>query len=83
MEIEDWIWTSEAATAMISVLPEEQHRVLQSSWWEGDEFRFMFSGFGDTAINEKSNHERCKFIHFKIEEIVKDSKKAEILRLRK
>lgn len=66
----------------MSVSAEERKQIFQSLWDQGNGFRFMFSGFGDITTNEEANEEACKFIRSKIDEIVKDPKKAQALKPR-
>lgn len=86
-EIYKRVWNSstgfgvpEVHTPVFSVSSEERRKMFQSLWDEGNGFRFMFSGFGDITTNVEANKEACKFIHTKIDEIVQDSRKADILK---
>lgn len=85
--IYDGVWNSstgfgvpEVTTPVMSVSDEERRRIFQSLWDQGNGFRFMFSGFGDITTNKEANWEACKFIHSKIDEIVKDPVKADALK---
>ncbi|OQU99963.1 hypothetical protein CLAIMM_05529 [Cladophialophora immunda] len=70
----------EVSTPVMSVSPDERQRIFQSLWDQGNAFRFSSSGFGDITTNEEANRETCKFIHSKIDEIVKDPEKARVLK---
>lgn len=70
----------EVTRSAMSVSAEERRRIFQDCWDKGSGFRFMFSGFGDLATSVESNKEACKFIHSKIDEIVKDPEKANALK---
>lgn len=60
--------------------PEERERVFQENWDQGCGFRFMFGTFNDIATNMDANKGAQDFIRRKIDEIVKDPKKAEKLK---
>ena len=60
--------------------PDERRKVFQDVWDQGNGFRFMFSAFGDITTDRAANEEACNFIRDKIDEIVKDPRKAEILK---
>ncbi|KAK5048684.1 hypothetical protein LTR84_005775 [Exophiala bonariae] len=86
-QIYQGVWNSstgfgvpEVSTPTMSVSAEERERTFQALWDQGNGFRFMFSGFGDITTNETANIEACKFIRSKIDEIVKDPKKAAVLK---
>ncbi|KIW71915.1 hypothetical protein PV04_00142 [Phialophora macrospora] len=64
----------------MSVGPEERRKIFEQLWNQGNGFRFMFSGFGDLTTNVQANQEACKFIHSKIDEIVRDPRKAQALK---
>jgi cation diffusion facilitator CzcD-associated flavoprotein CzcO len=70
----------EVSTPMMSVSPEERQRTFQSLWDQGNAFRFLNSGFGDIMTNEEANKETCRFIHSKIDQIVRDPEKARVLK---
>ncbi|KIY02261.1 uncharacterized protein Z520_02399 [Fonsecaea multimorphosa CBS 102226] len=70
----------EVTTPMMSVAPEERQRIFEALWDQGNAFLFSSSGFGDITTNEDANRETCKFIHSKIEQIVKDPEKARVLK---
>lgn len=81
------VWSSknglgvpEATRPTFSVSEKERREIFQDCWDKGNAFRFMFSGFGDITTNVEANKEACKFIHAKIDKIVKDPAKAEILK---
>lgn len=85
--IYDGVWSSstgfgvpEVTTPVMSIPDVERRRIFQSMWDQGNGFRFMFSGFGDITTSEEANWEACKFIHSKIDEIVKDPVKADALK---
>ena len=86
-KIYDQVWSSgsgfgvdEVKTKMASYSPGERKEIFERLWKDGNAFRFYFGGFGDISTDEQANRETCKFIHQKIDEIVKDPKKAEILK---
>lgn len=86
-QIYDAVWSStvgfgvpESKRKTMEATPEERQRVFQEVWDRGNGFRFMFSAFGDLTTNRDANEEACKFIRSKIDEIVKDPRKARILR---
>ena len=86
-KIYDDVWNSaggynieEVKTPMSQFSAEERKRRFDSLWDRGNAFRFFFSGFGDIGSNEDANRETCKYIHSKIDEIVKDPQKAKILK---
>lgn len=70
----------ESTRKTMEATPEERHQAFEQVWSQGNGFRFMFSAFGDLTTNESANKEACKFIRGKIDEIVKDSRKASILK---
>ncbi|RSL43576.1 hypothetical protein CEP53_011639 [Fusarium sp. AF-6] len=49
---------------------------------QGNGFRFMFSAFEDLTDDRAANEEACNFIRSKIDEIVKDPRKAHALKPR-
>lgn len=86
-KIHDDLWSSNIAFGVLEsqrqtmeASPEERRNAFQEVWDQGNGFRFMFSAFGDLAFNREANEEACKFIHGKIDEIVRDPRKAEILK---
>lgn len=85
--IYDNVWKSstgfgvpEAATKTMSVSADERKKLFQDCWDKGNGFRFMFSAFGDLTTSVEANQEACRFIHSKIDEIVKDPVKAAALK---
>lgn len=70
----------EVSRPTMSVSAEERKQLFEEVWTKGNGFRFMFSAFGDITTSVKANQEACKFIHSKIDEIVKDPKKANALK---
>ncbi|RTE78288.1 hypothetical protein BHE90_007219 [Fusarium euwallaceae] len=62
--------------------PEERREAFQKVWDQGNGFRFMFSAFGDLTDGRAANEEACNFIRSKIDEIVKDPRKAHALKPR-
>ncbi|RSL75045.1 hypothetical protein CEP51_011227 [Fusarium floridanum] len=62
--------------------PEERREAFQKVWDQGNGFRFMFSAFGDLTDDRAANEEACNFIPSKIDEIVKDPRKAHALKPR-
>lgn len=86
-EIWDNVWNSavgfgvpEATSKTMEATPEERQQAFQEVWNQGNGFRFMFSAFGDLTTDERANEEACKFIRSKIDEIVKDPRKAKLLK---
>lgn len=86
-EIYEKVWKSstgfgvpEVDRPTMSVDAEKRREIFEQVWSQGNGFRFMFSGFGDITTSVQANREACKFIHSKIDEIVKDSKKADALK---
>lgn len=86
-KIYDELWSSNIAFGVLEsqrktmeASPEERRHAFQEVWDKGNGFRFMFSAFGDLTFNREANEEACKFIHGKIDEIVRDPRKAEILK---
>ena len=69
----------EPARPVFSVSAKDREAIFQSLWDQGSGFRFLFGGFSDLAVDEAANKEAIKFIHHKIQEIVKDQQKAEVL----
>ncbi|RSM02284.1 hypothetical protein CDV31_011005 [Fusarium ambrosium] len=51
-------------------------------WYQGNGFRFMFSAFEDLTDDRAANEEACNFIRSKIDDIVKDPRKAHALKPR-
>ncbi|KAL5591264.1 hypothetical protein FOVSG1_010153 [Fusarium oxysporum f. sp. vasinfectum] len=81
------VWSSSTAFGVpestrktMEVTPEERRQAFQEVWDQGNGFRFMFSAFGDITTNLDANEEACNFIRSKIDEIVKDPKKAKALK---
>lgn len=81
------VWSSasgynlnEVKTPMGQFSPEERKQIFDSLWERGNAFRFFLSGFADISTNEEANRETCKYIHSRIDEIVKDPEKAKILK---
>lgn len=58
----------------------ERNAAFQEAWDAGNGFQFMFGAFGDLAIDKTANEEACKFLRHKIEQIVTDPHKADILK---
>ncbi|KAL4793192.1 FAD/NAD(P)-binding domain-containing protein [Aspergillus venezuelensis] len=86
-EIWDGVWSStvgfgipESLRKTMSATSEERRNAFQEVWDQGNGFRFMFSAFGDITIDRDANEEACTFIRGKIDEIVKDPKKAKVLK---
>lgn len=69
----------EPARPVFSVSAKDREAIFQSLWDQGSGFRFLFGGFSDIAVDEAANKEAIKFIHRKIQEIVKHGQKAEVL----
>ena len=63
----------------MSVSPEEREAIFEELWKKGSGFRFLFGGFNDLTFDEAANKEAIKFIHRKINETVKDPRKAKVL----
>jgi cation diffusion facilitator CzcD-associated flavoprotein CzcO len=85
--IYDGVWKSkhghgivEVTRPAMSVSADERQKIFQECWDKGNAFRFMFSTFGDLTTSVEANKEACKFIHSKIDEIVKDPAKADALK---
>lgn len=87
----DSIWQNVRSSAVGFGVPEvsrktmeatsqERQEAFQEVWNQGNGFRFMFSAFGDLTTDEVANEEACKFIRDKIDETVKDPRKAAILK---
>lgn len=70
----------ESTRKTMEATPEERQQAFQDVWDKGNGFRFLFGAFGDLTTNEEANEEACKFIRGKIDEIVKDRRKASILK---
>ncbi|KAH6986425.1 hypothetical protein BKA56DRAFT_479577 [Ilyonectria sp. MPI-CAGE-AT-0026] len=70
----------ESTRKTMEATPEERQKAFQEVWDQGNGFRFMFSAFGDITTNEDANNEACNFIRGKIDEIVKDPRKAAVLK---
>ncbi|KAL4924807.1 flavin-containing monooxygenase [Aspergillus undulatus] len=86
-QIWDNVWSSaigfgvpESQHKAMAVSSEERRKAFQQVWDQGNGFRFMFSAFGDIATDREANEEACKFIRSKIDEIVKDPSKAQVLK---
>ena len=69
----------EPARTVFSVSATDREAIFQSLWNQGNGFRFLFGGFSDLLIDEAANKEAIKFIHNKIQKIVKDPQKVEVL----
>ncbi|RMJ26580.1 Flavin-binding monooxygenase-like protein [Aspergillus sp. HF37] len=83
------VWSSvvgfgvpESKRKTMETSPEERQKAFQEVWDQGNGFRFMFSAFGDITTDKDANEEACKFIRGKIDEIVKDPRKANTLKPR-
>lgn len=88
-QIWDGVWNSSTAFGVPEVkrktmeaTPEERRKAFQSVWDQGNGFRFMFSAFGDITTSVEANEEACKFVRSKIDEVVKNPKKAQALKPR-
>ncbi|PKY02462.1 FAD/NAD(P)-binding domain-containing protein [Aspergillus campestris IBT 28561] len=86
-QIWDSVWSStigfgvpESKRKTMEATPEERQQAFQEVWDQGNGFRFMFSAFGDLTTDKQANEEACKFIRGKIDEMVKDPRKAAILK---
>lgn len=60
----------------MSITAEERERVFEQVQQSGNGITFLFSTFGDIAINEEANSEASYFIRRKIAQIVKDPVQA-------
>ncbi|KAK7214198.1 hypothetical protein V2G26_021376 [Clonostachys chloroleuca] len=83
------VWASSTAFGVpettrkaMEATPEERQRAFQEVWEQGNGFRFMFSAFGDLTTNIEANEAACEFLRGKIDEIVKDPRKANALKPR-
>jgi cation diffusion facilitator CzcD-associated flavoprotein CzcO len=81
------VWSSstgfgvpESTRKTMEATPEERRRAFQEVWDQGNGFRFMFGAFGDITTNLEANEEACNFIRGKIDDMVKDPKKAKALK---
>jgi cyclohexanone monooxygenase len=86
-EIYEGVWSSSTAFGVpeshrktMEDSPEERRKAFQEVWDQGNGFRFMFSAYGDLTTSREANEEACKFICSKIDDIVKDPRKAAILK---
>ncbi|PLN84627.1 FAD/NAD(P)-binding domain-containing protein [Aspergillus taichungensis] len=86
-QIWDGVWSStvgfgvpESTRKTMEATPEERRQAFQEVWDQGNGFRFMFSAFGDLTTDKQANEEACEFIRGKIGQIVKDPRKAAILK---
>lgn len=70
----------EVTRKTMEATPEKRREAFQQVWDQGNGFRFMFSAFGDLTTDRDANEEACKFIRSKIDEIVKDPRKAKSLK---
>ncbi|EHY57983.1 Phenazine N-monooxygenase PhzNO1 [Exophiala dermatitidis] len=70
----------EPARTVASVSPEDREAIFQDLWIQGSGFRFLFGGFSDLVTDEKANQAAIDFIHRKIDSIVTDPKKAQVLK---
>ncbi|KIX92044.1 uncharacterized protein Z520_12260 [Fonsecaea multimorphosa CBS 102226] len=82
-------WTSavgfgapEVGRMTMEAIPEEREAAFQKVREQGNGLRFMFSAFGDLVSDEAANEEACKFSRGKIVSIVKDPRRADILKPR-
>lgn len=66
----------EVSRKTMETSPEERQQLFQQVWDQGNGFRFMFSAFGDMTTDKEANEEACRFLRGKIQEIVKDPRKA-------
>lgn len=83
------VWSSSTAFGVpestrktMDATPEERQQAFQDVWDKGNGFRFMFSAFGDITTDRAANEAACDFIRGKIDEIVKDARKAKALKPR-
>jgi cyclohexanone monooxygenase len=83
------VWSSavgfgipEVGRKTMEATPQERQEAFQEVWDRGNGFRFMFSAFGDITTSEAANEEACNFLRDKIGAIVKDPRKAAILKPR-
>ncbi|KAL3480900.1 FAD/NAD(P)-binding domain-containing protein [Aspergillus californicus] len=86
-QIWEGVWAStvgfgvpESQRKTMEATPEERQRAFQHVWDQGNGFRFMFSAFGDITTDRAANEEACNFIRSKIDETVKDPRKAKALK---
>ncbi|KAJ5633535.1 hypothetical protein N7528_001377 [Penicillium herquei] len=86
-EIYKGVWNSvagfgvnESDRPMSSYPPEERKKIFEFLWEQGNAFRFNLSKFNDIGTNRETNRETCKFINEKIDQIVKDPRKANSLK---
>lgn len=70
----------ESTRKTMEATPEERQQAFQEMWDQSNPFRFMFSAFGDLITDRDANEEACKFIRSKIDEVVKDPRKAAALK---
>ncbi|UKZ97159.1 uncharacterized protein TrAFT101_011925 [Trichoderma asperellum] len=66
----------ESSIPTMSITAEERERVFEQVQQSGNGITFLFSTFGDIAINEEANSEASYFIRRKIAQIVKDPVQA-------
>ncbi|KAL2876979.1 hypothetical protein SGCOL_007812 [Colletotrichum sp. CLE4] len=88
-KIWDNVWSSrmgfgvpEVTRKATDATPEERKQAFEEVWSQGNGFRFMFSAFGDIVTDGEANEAACDFIRGKIDGIVKDPCKAQILKPR-
>ncbi|CAK7237140.1 hypothetical protein SCUCBS95973_009860 [Sporothrix curviconia] len=72
----------ESSRKTMEATPAERTALFQEAWDAGNGFRFMFGTFGDLGVDRAANEEACRFLHGKIDELVKDPRKAAILKPR-
>ncbi|KNG81812.1 hypothetical protein ANOM_010750 [Aspergillus nomiae NRRL 13137] len=70
----------ESTVSALEVSDEERERIYQAAWDKGNGLRFMFWTFKDLTTSEAANITACDFIRRKIDQIVKDPKKARKLK---
>ncbi|KAH8689344.1 cyclohexanone monooxygenase [Talaromyces proteolyticus] len=70
----------ESTISALSVSDEDRDRIYQRAWERGNGLHFMFGTFCDITTNEAANKTAADFIRNKIDQIVKDPKKAEKLK---
>lgn len=70
----------ESTRKTMEATPAERREAFQKVWDQGNGFRFMFSAFGDLTTDIDANKEACEFIKSKIDEIIKDHRKAAALK---
>ena len=85
-EVREQIWGSHLAYGFTeserefgSATSEEQEKVFEQAWSEGNAFRFMFETFCDIAVDPAANEAASEFIRGKISQLVKDPETARLL----